>query len=210
MPRIKQTLIFKYEELADKAKERARNWYREAGPCDNDFAETITEEFHEVLSAFGFNVDRKRGLSWSGFWSQGDGAAFVGTWYASDFKPEALLADRPKVWPKESGGHACVTNTELHRIADELKACKEAGLTSASITRSHRGFFMSLADWSGEAPCGTGLEDWAVRFIEASRDLAQWFYKSLETEYEYQNSDEQIAESIIASGYEFTEEGDRA
>lgn len=39
------------------------------------------------------------------------------------------------------------------------------------------------------------------------RAFADWIYRQLETEYDYQNSDEQVDESIIANEYEFTEEG---
>ena len=42
------------------------------------------------------------------------------------------------------------------------------------------------------------------------RDLMKWLYKTLETEYDYLNSDEQVDETIKANEYEFTVAGDLA
>lgn len=39
------------------------------------------------------------------------------------------------------------------------------------------------------------------------RDFANWMYKSLETEYYYQTSDEACKETIEANDWEFTEDG---
>jgi hypothetical protein len=46
--------------------------------------------------------------------------------------------------------------------------------------------------------------------IELARDFMNWIYKQLEKEWEYQNSDEQVEESIRANEYEFLEDGTRA
>lgn len=217
--RIKETKLYTYAELSDSAKEKARDWYRNASAGDNFFAEHITDEFHETLKAFGFdpfetwrgNVKpgKRSTVAWSGFWNQGDGASFSGSWRASDFAPDALLADRPLPVPAKPG--YVNGNEEVHRIAAELRACVDAGMTFASI-EAKRGFFMSMdshcmAEDTEDACAPNGA---CERFIEAARDLATGFYRALEAEYEYQNSDECVAESIEANGYEFTEEGERA
>lgn len=214
--RIIETKVYKYEELSDDAKAKARDWYREANADDNYFAEHITDDFAETLKAFGFDViegtarngARRSTIVWSGFSSQGAGAGFSGSWCASEFKPEALLADRPPVWPESSGGHACPANAELHRIASELRKCANAGLTGADISVS-RDFFMCLestcyGDCDEDSP-----NEHSECFIEAARDLAHGFYSALEAEYDWQNADEQVADNIIANEYEFTEEGER-
>ncbi len=216
--RIIETKVYKYEELSDDAKAKARDWFRNASAGDTFFAEHVTDEFHETLKAFGFDVDEKRGLSWSGFWSQGDGAAFTGKWYASQFAPGKLLADRPIEWADNHAAKRVTSkeNVELHRIAAELRECKKAGVTFALIDNHYRGFHMRLAEceWGDEETpqdaTKAQLDGVEARLIEAARDLAHGFYKALEAEYEYQNSDEQVSESIIANEYEFTEEGERA
>lgn len=229
MPRKIETIVYTYDELSPEAQAKARDWWREASAGDNFFAECVTDNFLETLAAFGFDPYEYRGrylaandprskrssVQWSGFWSQGSGASFGGTWRASDFKPDALLTDRPEVWPKDSGGRECPSNKELHRIAKELRACIDAGLTFARLDNSGHGLFMRLDSSeymdpkedctdSDDAP-----EELADQFLEAARDLAHAFYKELEAEYEYQNSDDQVAESIRINDYEFTEEGER-
>ncbi len=44
--------------------------------------------------------------------------------------------------------------------------------------------------------------------IELARDLMKWIYRALEREYEFQNSDENIIETIKANEYIFDEDGD--
>ena len=41
------------------------------------------------------------------------------------------------------------------------------------------------------------------------RDFADWIYSQLEKAYDWENSDEQIAETILCNEYEFTEDGDK-
>ena len=45
---------------------------------------------------------------------------------------------------------------------------------------------------------------------ELLRDFMTWIYRQLETEHDYQLSDETVDESIRANEYEFTESGKRA
>ena len=51
-------------------------------------------------------------------------------------------------------------------------------------------------------------EDWA-ELTKTLRAFADWIYLQLQNEYEYQNSDEQVAETIEANEYEFTVDGKR-
>jgi hypothetical protein len=51
-------------------------------------------------------------------------------------------------------------------------------------------------------------DDSAIESIEqAMRDFADWIYKSLEREYDYQMADEQIDESIRCNEMTFNEDG---
>src|SRR6478609_10964036 len=69
--------LYEYKELDDKAKERARNWYRSAFEGDDTWSRGPLETAKEYLELFGF-ADVK--IFYSGFWSQGDGASFTGQW----------------------------------------------------------------------------------------------------------------------------------
>jgi hypothetical protein len=189
--------IYKFKELNDAAKEKAREWYRRASAGDSFWSEYILDDdAPTILKHLGY-CDPK--IQYSGFWSQGDGACFSGSWYSSDCKPSAL-----KDYARDK---------EIARIAEEL-----GGLIAAhpgmSATLTHRGHYsheMGISfdvefDEEDETDDGTKLAC-EEEFKELSRDLMRWIYKTLETEYEYQNADAQVDENIICNEYEFDEEG---
>lgn len=67
---------FKYDQLNERAKKRARDWYRE-GIDQNGYPwyDYIIDDWKTRLAAKGFeDVD----IQFSGFYSQGDGASFTG------------------------------------------------------------------------------------------------------------------------------------
>lgn len=204
--------VYKYAELSDSAKVRARNWLRELNAGDTFFAEFSEDAFRDALKALGFTLNKRHGrdsLYWSGFRSQGDGASFEGTWYASDFAPGELLADRPVEFERDGKRETCAVNVELHRIAGVLRALKTEGFRYAEVRASHLGHHMACEGSSldTDAADSDPTPEQDERFIGAVRDLARMFYGALEAEYDYQNSDEQIAESLEANEHEFTADG---
>lgn len=206
------TTVYTYDELNEEAKERARDWYREADSGDTFFAEYPTDEFHDLLEACGFDVDKKRGLRWSGFSYQGDGAAFAGSWQAERCKPQALLADRPVSYVDESGTvQRCQTNERWHKAVAPIVALAARYPTAyGSVRMSGRGNNVLADSFDAEDDDIADSDALAEELADAARDLADAFYRALEAEYTYQNSDESIEEMIKANEYEFTEEGARA
>lgn len=209
MPRIKQTTVYQYHELEPDAQERARDWWREASAGDNYFSEHVTDEFLELLTACGFNTSGKD-ISWSGFSSQGDGASFAAGWHAKDCKPDAVLKDWPATYQKDG---ETITNAENKRWHD---ACAPLAALAARLPRavgdihaSSRGFFMSLPSFTSDTDADEPADDAEAEeiLIQAARDLARAYYRALEAAYEWENSDEQIAEAMAANEYEFTKEG---
>lgn len=72
---------FKFDQLDDSAKEKAREWMKEGNTQDNFWSEHIIDEWKEELDKMGFpDAD----ISWSGFWSQGDGASFTSSGFDLD------------------------------------------------------------------------------------------------------------------------------
>lgn len=65
---------FQYDQLDASAKEKAIEWYNSADFGDNFWSEHTIEEWKAELTEMGFNDPD---ISWSGFWSQGDGASFT-------------------------------------------------------------------------------------------------------------------------------------
>jgi hypothetical protein len=220
--------LYQFDELSDAAKESAREWLREANAGDNYFSESVIESAQTAGEMLGIAFDTARGrrsepaIYWSGFWSQGDGACFAGTWNASQVKAGAV-AD-------EFTGD-CKSNVELRRIAAEFERIA-ADYPGAYFRASHTGRYSHSGSVSFEcepgddAPvsicsgfaigdddaCDAAIRVWRDAFpeddlIQAARDFMDWIYRSLESEYEYQNADAQVDDNIRANEYEFTEDG---
>jgi hypothetical protein len=211
--------LFQFDELSDKAKEKARQWYRRASEGDNYFAESVVDDAVRIGECFGIEFDQRSyqtvggqtryepKIWWSGFWSQGDGASFEGRFRPLD---KGSAKQRLKKYaPKDE---------ELRDLAvriDELQR-KYRKRLSAKIVQSgnysHSGT-MSL-EWvealtAKEEPRDVAHED-ETELLSIMRDFADWIYRALEEEFDYQNSDEQIDETIRANEYEFKSDGRRA
>lgn len=204
-----------FDELSDEAKERAREWYRQ-GNCDDSFwSECTIDGAKEIGKYMGIDIEN---IYFSGFWSQGDGACFEGTWRAKDVQADKLKEYAPQ-------------DEELHRIVEgfaELAKEYPDGYFSVkqSLHYSHSGctsFDVELpneqeeeleydsADDSAEwKALRVRLDEDGDTLIQLARDFMDWIYKQLEKEWYYQNADEQIDEAIRANEYEFLENGERA
>ena len=74
MSKVIEVEVFKYDELSDSAKQRARDWYLEG--MDYDWYDCVYEMCIEDGKEKGFDIDK---INFSGFWSQGDGASWTGS-----------------------------------------------------------------------------------------------------------------------------------
>src|SRR6476619_4611231 len=89
MPQIVEHTLYKFDELSDAAKERAREWFRE-GALDYDWWDFIYEDAARMANILGIDLNQKPvklmgggtrydPFIWlSGFYSQSDGACFEG------------------------------------------------------------------------------------------------------------------------------------
>ena len=206
-----KTDVFTFDELDEDAKEVARNWWRDCENQDSSSSEFVIEDAERVADILGIDISRHNvplmdgsvreapDIWWSGFWSQGDGACFEGS-YA--YKKDASKAIREYA-PKDK---------TLHQIADNLRDIQrryfyQLTANCAHVGRYyHSGCMAVCVDhpeiWSSDLP--ESVED---TITEALRDFADWIYRQLETEYEYVMSDENVDESIRANEYEFTADG---
>ena len=128
------TTVYTFDELSDRAKEKARDWYRERRALDYGWWECTYEDVDNIFKIIGITSDdyvkcmdgtmRRKGpdIRFSGFSSQGDGACFEGSY---NYKKGALKAIRAYA-PKDE---------ELHRIVrelQELENCEEGDLLCPS------------------------------------------------------------------------------
>ena len=217
--RIKHTNIYTYAELSDDAKAKARDWYREASAGDDFFAESVTEDFKEAAKACGLELSGRnpnnrgdKGIYWSGFSSQGDGASFTASWSAARVDVAAILKDRPATYTDRNGvQQTCEGNAKLAPILEGFAELADLDREAYGSTVAGRGHYQTDTDYNSEHVTHSDVADErAATLKELCSDLAHWFYRTLEREYEYQNSDAAVAEAITCNEYEFTADGESA
>lgn len=194
--------LYTYDELSERAKERARQWWIEALGSDEWYDSTY-EDAKEVLGFLGFeNVE----IGFSGFSSQGDGAHFTGRWRAANVDADGLKAHAP-------------VDAELHRFAAAFAEIAKQ-YPEAFFMVSHSGHYQHEyctdfdfeLEWpdAEDAPIADEVRrEVEKRLTDTSRAAMRWVYRQLEGDYEGQTSEEAIADAMEVNGYEFTADGKR-
>lgn len=211
MPRTVTKEVFQYDELTPKAQEKARDWFRDLldRTGDNSFAEPVLEEVERVAAMLGITFKRTRGddpVSWSGFYSQGDGASFEGTYKAPEKSAfEAIKAEFP-------------TELKLQAVAAELDAFQQrhGGRLVAEISRPGRSNYVHqytvdidvyVTDDDGEESNVDATTEKAI--ADELRNFMTWIWDELRQAYEGDREDESVADNIRANEYEFEADGSR-
>lgn len=190
--RIERIPVFYFEDLSDRAKEKARDWYRQ-GAFDYEWWDSVEGDFRTIAKKIGIDVDK---FYFSISWCQGDYAAFTGSYRYAKGSVKAIKGYAP-------------ADSDLHNIAIALQQAQRPEMyrLTATITCSNRGHLVVDVEDSGSP--WRKLGEWQVGIEQALRDLAHWLYVQLRNEAEYLLSDEAVDEVIRANGYEFTAEGER-
>jgi len=196
--KTKTVNLYTFDELSDTAKEKARQWWCEGG-LDYPWWGFTEEDARHVATLMGLEVEE---FLFRGFWSQGDGASFTGRYSYARGSVKAVKDYAPQ-------------DTRLHKIAEALRAVQATNFygLSANVTRGHNSNHYcheNTMDIVAETRAGDWASDDAQAAVsEALKDFARWYYRQLETEYEYLNSDEVVDDTIRANEYTFTEAGKR-
>lgn len=186
--------IYTFDELSEQAKEQARDWYREGMAGDSYWHECVIDDAKTIGTIFGIDIDN---VYFSGFSCQGDGASFTGCYR---YKKGWRKALRDYV-----GGNSLPA---LERIGEALQAAQKPTMYSGTARISTSGRYCHA--WTMQFDCDVAYGnygDFELTLSEALRDYANWTYRQLESDYNYQNSDEAVDESIKSNEYEFDESG---
>lgn len=201
--------VYQFDELSDAAKETAREWFRTAS-ADDEFWEATYADADSIAKLMGIEIDQKPvqtmggttryepAIFFTGFSSQGDGACFEGRYSYAKGGAAKVRAHAP-------------VDEKLHAIADGLQAVQKAhgyklyAKVKQSGHYSHSGC-TDIEVMKGDDYAPDAAEAEVKRLLRAFMD---WIYRQLETEYEYQNEDEQVDENIRANEYEFEADGRR-
>lgn len=193
MPHIIEKLAYTYEELSEKAKQKAKDRYYEH--CVGlDFE---VESLETILEELGF---RGAKIAFTGFWSQGDGASFIAdSW---QYKKGMLNSIR-KNYPKWE---------ELHDIAEELQCLsKKTGyhLKFSVIRTTSRYYHENTV--APDFDYQYNDYQYSDKVQEYVADVVKWLckviYKELEKSYDYMTSDESMADFYANCDYIFDENG---
>ncbi|WP_150293611.1 antitoxin of toxin-antitoxin stability system [Sphingobium estronivorans] len=211
MPELMEIETYRLDELSESAKVNARCWYRET--CLDDYWHDVTfDDFEQICDILGValrtDIVRLHGggsrskprIYFSGFWSQGDGACYEGVYsYTKD--AHRRIRD-----------HAPI-DTELHRIADALRAAQSRNFYQLSADIHHRGRYYHEHSMAISVERDGTTQDMTAdaeeTITQALRDLACWLYARLGAEYDFLSSDEAVDQGIGANGYRFTSAGER-
>lgn len=209
-----------YDQLSEAAQQRAvkrRSQQRGEWWDSNDYSH-VNEDAAKVCMLLGIEIDTNRKgaleVEWSGFWSQGDGLVFAGTWRADNMQAGRLIDEYPV-----SSEHERESNEELHRAAALLTGVRlHHPLAAVCVCLRRYGVGMRSMDinWAYTNNAYDPNIDDDEELAEVHREavmevfklLADWWYEQLESEYEYHVSDEQTIEDIRAQDMEFDEDGD--
>jgi hypothetical protein len=178
---------------------------------DYDWWESVYEDFDRVAKILGFDVNFKN-ISFSGFCNQGDGASFTGSYQAQVSRWSApdsriILRNFAETAPAEIRSYA-PQDTTLHGIADELLVISRMYFPArASIGRTGT-MYSHCATMNipacEECDANAKFDDEVLMAVAdailvQARALADWLYKQLEAEYEYQQSDAAVTDTIFAN-----------
>jgi hypothetical protein len=203
--------VYTFTELSPEAQAKAIDWYRNLVNEDPDWAAYVLEDADEIAKLLGIQIDRafvtlmngtKRAEPDIGYslHVQGSGCSFPGSY---EYQSEAvkLVAEYA---PQD---------TELLRIAQGLLAIQAkhdyrlTAVIEADGREVYSGATRITVYKDGDEFEDAGSTDGVVGYLRAFMD---WVYDQLNKEYDYQSSDETIADNIEANEYEFYEDGRRA
>lgn len=175
-----ETTLYNYNELSPEAQERAREWYR-CDCMDPNFGD-LRYESNESRKSFldEFNAEFRRGS----YGSENVHINRAYNWYGNAISELSYV----RLWKYLHANHSdCIS-----KIGD----CQFTGVCWDEF----------LLDGIAEFVRKPYKTDFESLLYSCCEDLRV----AVENEIEYQNSDEAIAESIIANGYEFTHQGEIA
>lgn len=210
MPQVIEKTVFAYSELTGAAQERARQWWISC--CDEQDFDFVIEDFERVCEALGVELAEtpvklygggtrhKPCVYWSLSYSQGDGASFDGRYSYAKGSTKAIRA-------------YAGTDTVLHGIADRLADIQRRnfyGIEAKIVQGRYGAHYVRSNTMNADVFDRNGndaRDDVASAVQDEMRALADWLFRQLRAEDEYQCREEAISEAMEANEYRFDEQG---
>jgi hypothetical protein len=203
----------RFNELTDTAKEKVRT-----ALSDDVYYEHVIEDAKEQGRERGFSIED---IQWSGFWSQGDGASWIGSVHLGAFIDKYIKPDDPEI----------TKYTILQELVRDEWVDEWVDINRRSFHYVHSGTMEAYGpDSYGERDesvirrgilAGANVRQLYESIggfdfiyytavpaaLEAAKDYADEIYKRLEKEYEWYISDEHIEELAEINEWQFDEDG---
>lgn len=182
--------LFEFEELSAEVQAKVIKKFADINVHD-DWHNDSLETFKEELSEVGF-TDAE--ISYSGFWSQGDGLSFDAN----------IDIDKFAETTNEKRIANLINNGELDNF--EIKKTSFANHYSHEKTRYvDEPYLPSNKHKNLESI----LEAFKEKINDKRLELCRKYYQALETEFDSLKTEEAIKETIIENEYTFLENGER-
>lgn len=185
--KTKTYTTYKFNELPAEAKAKVLKNNHDINTEENWY-EYYFDEVHERLEDLGYNnVD----ISFSGFWSQGDGASFT-----ADIDLIKWLKEHKRL----SYYKKLIKDIDSENIYGNIKRIDNYYSHYNTCNTSIYGSYLTDEKFK--------LVDQLMEEIESERrQLCKEIYKQLEKAYDYLTSEEAIIETLEANDYDFTLDG---
>lgn len=202
--------LYTFDELNDKAKEKARDWWKqsenetfgsfgELNEAPETAAKLLGIDFKQHTVPLHGGGKRLEPKIWWQLHAQGSGASFEADYSYAKGCVKNIIAE----WPKDE---------TLLSIAKRLAAFQKPykyGVTATITTegRSVHKFAMNLDAYNSKGEQLREEEEKAL--LDIMRDFADRIYEGIDQEFEYRMTDESVDESILANQYTFLDNGQR-
>lgn len=200
-----QLELFTFDELDDDAKQVAINDHREI--IDSNLDDELSYWQNGALSGTGFIIDE---ISYSGFYSQGDGASFTGYYDSAQIDLEKLKGFSLKAYELMARNDSIYGASGL--TSDNVITADVKRIThrySHENTVSVENIEINGCAWGDDEndKINDAFDELEDYLTSLKNDLCYLIYSSLRSEYEHQNSDEYISEILVINEYYFTADG---
>ena len=193
---ITETTVYTFSELSEQAQnyaiEKQSQYQSELFDADN-----CKYDIKILFSLFGLDVAH---IYYTGFWSQGDGACFEGSYKFKKGGLQALKDYAPR-------------DRELHDLVAQLNKLSRDNFYRMAFTTKQRGHYYHENSMNVECDRNdieyynevTVVNEDAIH--ELIKELARYIYKRIYDEYEYATSYETCKLYLLDSDYEYTVDG---
>jgi len=212
---------YSFEELSPEAQKHAIEENRDINIDYQGWEDGVTEGFKEDMEEIGISdID----ISYSGFFSQGDGASFTSEdidtrklFNAAEIRStDALDMEVENRDDKDKEFYDLLDTLEdvglVDRVRikpDDLKVTIERGSSNYYHENTVSAKIEIWDEPEGWEEPGRFIENLEKQITDFIRGKCKELYYSLEREYDHLTSDEAVKETLIDNDYEFDEEGNQ-